>query len=83
MAVTVDEMKERWVHQDDIEILRAIYKNEMTVAEFIEQREERISELEQIISAIHDVAHELNVHADKGDKIVREALWKVATMQKD
>lgn len=83
MAVTVDEMKERWVHKDDIEILRAIYKNEMTVAEFIEAREERISELEQIISAIHDVAHELNVHANEGDKIVREALWKVATMQKD
>ena len=79
----VDEMKERWVHKDDIEILRAIYKNEMTVAEFIEVKEERISELEQIISAIHDVAHELNIHADKGDKIVREALWKVATMQKD
>ena len=81
--MTVDEMKERWVHQDDIEIFRAIYKNEMTVAEFIEAREERISELEQIISAIHDVAHELNVHADEGDKIAREALWKVATMQKD
>ena len=81
--MTVDEMKERWVHQDDVEVLRAIYKNEMTVAEFIEAREERINELEQIISAIHDVAHELNVHAHEGDKIVREALWKVATMQKD
>lgn len=81
--MTVDEMKERWVHRDDIEILRAIYKNEKTVAEFIEVREERISELEQIISAIHDVAHELNVHADEGDKIVREALWKVATMKND
>lgn len=81
--MTVDEMKERWVHQDDIEILRAIYKNEMTVNEAIATRDQRISELEQIISAIHDVAHELNVHAEKGDKIVREALWKVATMQKD
>lgn len=82
-SMTVDEMKERWVHQDDVEVLRAIYKNEMTVAEFIEAREERISELEQIISAIHDVAHELNVHADKGDKIVREALWKVVSIKKD
>lgn len=81
--MTVDEMKERWVHQDDIEILRVIYKNEMTVSEFIAVRDQRIAKLEDVISAIYDVAHELNVHADKGDKIVREALWKVATMQKD
>ena len=79
----VDEMKERWVHKDDIEILRAIYKNEMTVNEAIAVRDQRIAELEDVISAIHDVAYELNVHADKGDKIAREALWKVATMQKD
>ena len=83
MAVTVDEMKERWVHQDDIEILRAIYKDEKTVNGVIALRDQRIAELEDVISAIHDIAHELNVHADKGDKIAREALWKVATMQKD
>lgn len=81
--MTVDEMKERWVHKDDVEVLRAIYKNEMTVNEAIATRDKRIAELEDVISAIHDVAHELNVHADKGDKIAREALWKVATMQKD
>ena len=81
--MTVDEMKELWVHQDDIEILEAIYKNEMTVNGAISVRDQRIAELEDVISAIHDVAHELNVHADKGDKIAREALWKVATMQKD
>lgn len=81
--MAVDEMKERWVHQDDIEILRAIYKNEKTVNEAIALRDQRIAKLEDVISAIHDVAHELNVHADEGDKIVREALWKVATMQKD
>ncbi|WP_373782385.1 hypothetical protein [Jeotgalibaca porci] len=71
------------IHKDDVLLIESIYKNEMTVSEFIEVREERISELEQIISAIHDVAHELNVHADEGDKIVMEALWRVATMQKD
>ena len=81
--MTVDEMKERWVHKDDVEVLRAIYKNEKTVNEAIALRDQRIAELEDVISAIHDVAHELNVHADKGDKIAREALWKVATMQKD
>ena len=41
----VDEMKERWVHKDDVDVLRAIYKNEMTVAEFIEAQEEYIYEL--------------------------------------
>ena len=71
------------IHKDDVLIIESIYKNEMTVSEFIEVREERISELEQIISAIHDVAHELNVHADEGDKIVREALWKVVSIKKD
>ena len=78
-----EDMRMFWLNKDDVKLVTAVYKNEMTVSEFIEQREERISELEQIISAIHDVAHELNVHADEGDKIVREALWKVVSIKKD
>ncbi|WP_373712034.1 hypothetical protein [Jeotgalibaca porci] len=62
--MTVDEMKERWVHKDDVEVLRAIYKNEMTVAEFIEDKEEYISELEYHLSNLKDTLYDLNMETN-------------------
>lgn len=81
--MTVDEMKELWVHQDDIEVLKTIYKNEMTVAEFIEAQEDYVYELEHQLSNIKDILYHLNTGADEIFKKILDSPLRYEDIKKD
>jgi len=81
--MTVDEMKERWVHQDDIEILRAIYKNEMTVAEFIEAQEEYIYELSNSLENLQEAIYDLVVLSSESRRATRNEPLLLSNIKKD
>ena len=79
----VDEMKERWVHQDDIEILRTIYKNEMTVAEFIEAQEEYIYELSNSLENLQEAIYDLVVLSSEARRATRNEPLLLSNIKKD
>ncbi|WP_373807945.1 hypothetical protein [Jeotgalibaca porci] len=81
--MTVDEMKERWVHQDDIEILRAIYKNEMTVAEFIEAQEDYIYELSNSLVNLQEEIYDLVVLSSDAHRATRNEPLLLSDIKKD
>ena len=81
--MTVDEMKERLVHQDDIEILRTIYKNEMTVAEFIEAQEEYIYELTNNLENLQEAIYDLVVLSSEARRATRNEPLLLSNIKKD
>ena len=81
--MTVDEMKERWVHQDDVEVLRAIYKNEMTVAEFIEAQEDYIYELSNSLVNLQEEIYDLVVLSSEALRATRNEPLLLSDIKKD
>lgn len=81
--MTVDEMKERLVHKDDIEVLRAIYKNEMTVAEFIEAQEEYIYELANSLENLQEAIYDLAVLSSGAHRATRNEPLLLSDIKKD
>jgi hypothetical protein len=81
--MTVDEMKERWVHKDDVEVLRAIYKNEMTVAEFIEAQEEYICELSHNLENLQEAIYDLVVLSSEARRTTRNEPLLLSNIKKD
>ncbi|WP_373752329.1 hypothetical protein [Jeotgalibaca porci] len=81
--MTVDEMKERWVHKDDIEVLRAIYKNEMTVAEFFEAQEEYIYELANSLENLQEAIYDLVVLSSEARRTTRNEPLLLSNIKKD
>ena len=79
----IGKMKERWVHQDDIEILRAIYKNEMTVAEFIEAQEEYIYELTNSLENLQEAIYDLVVLSSEARRATRNEPLLLSNIKKD
>ncbi|WP_373742705.1 hypothetical protein [Jeotgalibaca porci] len=79
----VDEMKERLVHQDDIEVLRTIYKNEMTVAEFIEAQEEYIYELSNSLENLQEAIYDLVVLSSEARRVTRNEPLLLSNIKKD
>ena len=81
--MTIDEMKERWVHKDDVEVLRAIYKNEMTVAEFIEAQEEYIYELSNSLENLQEAIYDLVVLSSEARRATRNEPLLLSDIKKD
>lgn len=81
--MTVDEMTERWVHKDDVEVLRAIYKNEMTVAEFIEAQEDYIYELTNSLVNLQEEIYDLVVLSSDADRATRNEPLLLSDIKKD
>ena len=81
--MTDDEMKERWVHKDDVEVLRAIYKNEMTVAEFIEAQEEYIYELTNNLENLQEAIYDLVVLSSEARRATRNEPLLLSNIKKD
>ena len=81
--MTVDEMKERWVHKDDVGVLRAIYKNEMTVAEFIEAQEEYIYELTNNLENLQEAIYDLVVLSSEARRATRNEPLLLSDIKKD
>lgn len=81
--MTVDEMTERWVHKDDVQILRDIYRNEMTVSEFIEDKECYVYDLEMRLENMQELIYELSMETDDVKRLMRDAPLLLQDIKKD
>ena len=79
----VDEMTERWVHKDDVEILRAIYANEMTLKELLEDYEEINSEIENEYDNIKETIYELGMYSKRMHGLIWSIPLRYSDIKKD
>ena len=83
MAVTVDEMKERWVHKDDVNVLRDIYRNEMTLSELLEEQEEYITALENAFETLKDEMYNTDIAMKEVEKTILMSVLRYSDIKKD
>lgn len=61
----VGDLVETYIHKADRKMVSDIYANEMTISEFIEDKEDYIYELEHQLSNIKDILYHLNTGTDE------------------
>ncbi|MGP6139608.1 hypothetical protein [Jeotgalibaca sp. A127] len=81
--MTVDEMKEHWVHKDDVQILRDIYKNEMTLRDLLEEQEEYIDALENAFETLKDEMYNTNIAMKEVEKTILMSVLRYSDIKKD
>lgn len=81
--MTVDEMTERWVHKDDVQILRDIYRNEMSLKDLLEEQEEYITTLENTFEVLKDEMYNVNVNMQEIEKTVIASPLRYSDIKKD
>ena len=81
--MTVDEMTERWVHKDDVQILRDIYRNEMTLSELLEEQEEYITALENAFETLKDEMYNTDIAMNEVEKTILRSVLRYSDIKKD
>ncbi|WP_373717848.1 hypothetical protein [Jeotgalibaca porci] len=83
MAVTVDEMKERCVHKDDVNVLRDIYRNEMSLKDLLEEQEEYITALENAFETLKDEMYNTDMAMKEVEKTILVSVLRYSDIKKD
>lgn len=81
--MTVGEMTERWVHKDDVQILRDIYRNEMTLSELLEEQEEYITALENAFETLKDEMYNTDIAMNEVEKTILRSVLRYSDIKKD
>lgn len=81
--MTVDKMTERWVHKDDVQILRDIYRNEMTLNDLLEEQEEYITALENAFEVLKDEMYNTGIAMKEVEKTILMSVLRYSDIKKD
>lgn len=81
--MTVDEMTERWVHKDDVQILRDIYRNEMSLTDLLEEQEEYITALENAFETLKDEMYNTDIAMKEVEKTILMSVLLYSDIKKD
>ena len=81
--MTVDEMTERWVHKDDVQILRDIYRNEMSLKDLLEEQEEYITALENAFETLKDEMYNTDIAMKEVEKTILMSVLRYSDIKKD
>ena len=81
--MTVDEMKERWVHKDDVNVLRDIYRNEMSLKDLLEEQEEYITDLENAFETLKDEMYNTDIAMKEVEKTILMSVLRYSDIKKD
>ena len=81
--MTVDEMTERWVHKDDVQILRDIYRNEMNLKDLLEEQEEYITALENAFETLKDEMYNTDIAMKEVEKTILMSVLRYSDIKKD
>ncbi|WP_373786358.1 hypothetical protein [Jeotgalibaca porci] len=79
----VDEMKERWVHKDDAQVLRDIYRNEMSLKDLLEEQEEYITALENAFETLKDEMYNTDIAMKEVEKTILMSVLRYSDIKKD
>ncbi len=81
--MTVDEMKERCVHKDDVNVLRDIYRNEMSLKDLLEEQEEYITALENAFETLKDEMYNTDMAMKEVEKTILVSVLRYSDIKKD
>lgn len=81
--MTVDEMTERWVHKDDVNVLRDIYRNEMSLTDLLEEQEEYITALENAFETLKDEMYNTDIAMKEVEKTILMSVLRYSDIKKD
>ena len=81
--MAVDEMTERWVHKDDVQILRDIYRNEMSLKDLLEEQEEYITALENAFETLKDEMYNTDIAMKEVEKTILMSVLLYSDIKKD
>lgn len=66
----VGDLVEIYIHKADRKMVDDIYANEMTISEFIEDKENYIHDLENILLNLQGATHQLKMEVDDAQRLM-------------
>ncbi|WP_373787691.1 hypothetical protein [Jeotgalibaca porci] len=76
-------MKERCVHKDDVNVLRDIYRNEMSLKDLLEEQEEYITALENAFETLKDEMYNTDMAMKEVEKTILVSVLRYSDIKKD